>query len=66
MDFTNFTKYGIELYIKNCAFTIVVKTQDLFDEVQSNFFKLNPNKREIISRFNHFGVIYFKYSLYAI
>ena len=49
MNFTNFTKYSIELYIKNCAFTIVVKTQDLFDEVRANFLKLNPNKREIIS-----------------
>jgi len=35
LDFTNFIKYSIELYIKNCAFTIVVKTQDLFDEVQA-------------------------------
>jgi len=49
LNFTNFTKYSIELYIKNCIFNIIVKTQDLFDEVQSNFLKLNPNKREIIS-----------------
>jgi len=49
LDSTNFIKYGIELYIQNCAFTIIVKTQDLFDEVQANFLKVNPNKREIIS-----------------
>ena len=49
MDSTNFIKYGIELYIKNCVFTIIVNTQDLFDEVQDNFLELNPNKCEIIS-----------------
>ena len=63
MDSTDFTKYDIELYIQDCAFTIVVKTQDLFDEVQDNFLKLNPNKREIISWLNHFLSVYFKVTL---